>query len=255
MCACQNILSKITLSCMSLLLGVFILCAGTARATTIDIMLVYDTTATTWVAANGGMNAFSLDAVSRMNQAMQNSDVDLTFRLVHAMSVNYTYSSMSSDLSNLERGSGNLAAVHTARDDYGADVVAMLVDTGSAYGYVGLGNLLSSWAGQPHRAFTVNAIRSVEQSHTLTHEVGHNMGAHHSKHQTSSPGPNRWLDNQYSAGWYFTDTNNVKYHTIMSYNFDGRGNYYQSAPLFSTPLKTWQGTFAGHATDGDNARL
>ncbi|WP_158269795.1 M12 family metallo-peptidase [Desulfonatronum sp. SC1] len=227
-----------------------------ARATIIDILLVYDTSATTWVSANGGMEAFSLDAVSRMNQAMQNSDVDATFRLVHAMSASYTTtSSLSTDLSNLQQGSGNLAAVHTARNEYGADLVAMLVDTGSAYGSVGIGYLLTAWSGQPSSAFTVNAIRSVAQSHTLTHEVGHNMGAHHSKHQTASPGPNQWLDNQYSAGWYFTGTNSVKYHTIMAYNFDGHGNFYQSAPLFSTPLKTWQGTVAGHAADGDNARI
>ncbi len=224
-------------------------------ATTIDILLVYDTTATAWVAGNGGMAAFSQDAVNRMNQAMQNSNVDLSFRLVHAMSVNYTHKSFNTDLDSLKGGFGAFSAVHAARNTYGADLVAMLVDTGSLYGTVGLGYLLSSWAGLPNHAFTVNGIRSVNISHTLTHEVGHNLGADHSKYQKDAPGPNPYLDNQYSAGWYFTGTNNTKYHTIMAYDLDGYGNEYQEAPIFSTPLANWQGKVAGDALYGDNSRL
>jgi hypothetical protein len=232
-----------------------------AAAAVVDIMIVYDTTATDWVASNGGMAAFSQDSVTRMNQALQNSGLtDHSFRLVHSMSVNYTTSSngstsLSPDLSALQSGSGDFAQVHSARNDYGADLVAMMVDTGSAYGYVGVGYTLSSWGGSPNSGFTVNAIRSVNIGHTLTHEVGHNMGAHHSKAQTSSPGPNTYLDNQYSAGWYFTGTNGVKYHTILAYNNDGHGNTYQPAPFFSTPQKSYQGTTVGDVVDGDNTRL
>jgi len=254
----RNNISKVMIARITLLLGILAFCTGTARATTIDILLAYDTKAQTWVSSEGGMETFSRHAIDRMNQAMQNSGVELTFRLVHAMSVNYTYSSFNSALADLEQGIGNLASVHSARDAYNADIVAMLVDTGSAYGYVGLGNLLTSWTGEPDRAFSVNAIQSVKQSHTLTHEVGHNFGAHHSKNQTKSPGPNTFLDNQYSAGWYFTGTNNgvtQGYHTIMAYNSDGHGNTYDSAPLFSTPLKVYNGAVAGCPTDGDNARL
>ncbi len=247
---------------LATVIAIAVVCWGqpAAASTTIDIMIVYDTTATSWVASNGGMTAFSQDVVSRMNQAHQNSGIGLTFRLVHAMSVNYTTTSgpsspLSGDLVALQGGTSAFAPVHAARDAYGADVVAMLVDHGSAYGYVGVAYLLSTWAGSPDYGFSVNAIRSVAISHTLTHEVGHNLGAHHSKNQASSPGPNPYLDNQYSAGWYFTGTNGIAYHTIMSYNNDGYGNMYQPAPLFSTPSRVFQGTSAGHAQDGDNARI
>ena len=234
--------------------------ARAVQAATIDIMLVYDTTATSWVASNGGMTAFSQDVVNRMNQAMQNSGVDITFRLVHSMSVAYTTQSstttpLSADLNALQAGTGPFAAVATARNTYGADLVSMLVDHGSAYGYVGQGYMLTDWSGHANYAHTVNAIRAVAIDHTLTHEVGHNLGAHHSKYQASDPGPNPNLDNQYSAGWYFTGTNGVKYHTIMAYDDDGYGSSYTEAPLFSTPLKTYQGVAAGHASHGDNARL
>ncbi|MBK1723512.1 DUF4214 domain-containing protein [Thiocystis violacea] len=231
-----------------------------ALAATIDVMLVYDTTATDWVSSNGGMTAFSEDVINRMNQAMQNSGAAINFRLVHAMSINYTTQSslstpLTADLSALQSGAGVFASVAAARDAYGADLVAMLIDHGYAWGYVGQGYLLTNWSGHAAYAHTVSAIRSVAISNTLTHEVGHNLGAHHSKHQATYPGPNDYLDGQYSAGWYFTGGDGQDYHTIMAYNDDGFGNHYEEAPLFSTPLKSYQGTTAGSASDGDNVRL
>ncbi len=244
----------------ALLLCFLALFWGRALATTIDVLIVYDTTAANWVANNGGMTAFAQDAISRMNQAMQNSDVDITFRLSQVMSIPYTTQSgpnqtFNRDLEDLQKGQGVFSQVAAARNTYGADLVAMLVDTGSAYGYTGLGYMLQSWKGHPDYAHVVCAIRAVAIDHTLTHEIGHNLGADHSKYQLQDPGPNKSLDNQYSAGWYFRGTNGVAYHTIMAYGDDGRGNRYTEAPLFSTPLKTYQGTPAGDARDGDNARL
>lgn len=236
--------------------GALALLLCTARpafcATTIDIMLVYDTTAKTWVDSNGGMSAFSADVVARMNQATANSGLDLTFRLAHSVAASYTHSDFSTDLKDLQDGSGTMSEVHTLRNTYKADLVAMLVDTGSAYGYTGLGYILTTYSGSPDYGFTVNSIQSVEISHTVTHEVGHNLGGGHSKYQSTQPGPNSDL-NSYSAGWYFT-ASGTKYHTIMAYNSDGYGNYYEPVSMFSTPLKSYLGTTAGSAADGDNTR-
>ena len=239
---------------LSVVVFLFCLIPGLSSAATIDVMIVYDSTAKSWVDSNGGMNTFAEDAVARMNQAAANSNIDLTFRLVHAAQVSYTYSgNLGTDLQNLQGGNGNLSVVHDWRDIYGADLVIFLEDTGSAYGWVGVGYLLRSYYGEPDYAFTASAIQSVDISHTMTHEVGHNLGCHHSKYQTSDPGPN-WYLSSYSAGWYFTGSNGIKYHTIMAYNSDGHGNYYEEAPLFSTPLLSYEGTAAGDEEDGNNAR-
>jgi hypothetical protein len=240
----------------SVFLLLFFCQARLPQAAVIDIMLVYDTTATSWLEdGNGTMEAFSLDVINRMNLAMENSGVDIEFRLAHSVAAGYTHQGdLEDDLDSITYGMGVFSDVHDLRDDYGADLVALLVDTGSAYGWVGLGYLLNSYGGTPNYAFTCNAIRSVAISHTLTHEVGHNLGADHSKYQLSDPGPNEHLDNQYSAGWYFAG-GATAYHTIMAYNNDGYGNTYYSAPLFSTPLVSYEGEVAGDAQDGDNARL
>jgi len=243
------------IKCLSRFLTIIIFLlylSPSAFSTTIDVMIVFDTTAKTWVDKNGGMNLFAVDAVARMNQATVNSNVNLIFRLVYAAEVSYTHSNLSRDLSRLQSGSGNLSVVHSWRNTYGADVVVMIVDTESASGTVGLGYLLNTYAGTPDYAYSVCAIRSVDISHTMTHEVGHNLGCHHSKDQKSDPGPNSYL-NDYSAGWYFTGTNGIPYNTIMAYSSDGFGGYYVEAPLFSTPLESYQGTVAGDAADGDNS--
>ena len=244
------------IKCLSrfLTIIIFLLCLPlSVFSATIDIMVVFDTTAKTWVDKNGGMNLLAVDAVARLNQATANSNVNLTFRLVHAAEVSYTHDTLSRDLSRLQAGTSGLSVVHSWRNTYGADVVVMLVDTGSASGTVGLGYLLNTYAGTPDYAYSVCAIRSVDISHTMTHEVGHNLGCHHSKDQKSDPGPNSYL-NDYSAGWYFTGTNRIAYHTIMAYSNDGYGKTYVEAPLFSTPLESYQGTVAGDAADGDNSR-
>ena len=237
----------------------FLFCfAPSSFGATVDVMIVYDSTAKSWVDSNGGMNAFAADAVARMNQATINSGVNLTFRLAHADVVSYTYSGDSSlglDLDRLTAGSStyNMDVVHTWRNTYGADLVVMLVDTGFDWGTVGLGWLLTSAAGQPNYAYSVCAIQSVADSHTMTHEVGHNFGCDHAKHMlpASAAGPGIF---SYSAGWYFTGTNSTKYCTIMAYGNDGYGNTYVEAPYFSSPLVSYQGTLTGSAADGDNAR-
>jgi len=238
----------------------FIVSCANAQAENIDVMMVFDTTAKSWVDNNGGMELFALDIANRMSQVASNSGLDLEFTIVHSMGLDYTTtattssSSFVTDLVALSQGQDEFAKVATARETYGADLVTMMVDHGSAYGNVGLGYSLIYWQGDSNAAFSVAAIRSVDISNTLVHELGHNMGAAHPKAISSSAGPNSYLDNQYSAGWFFSGTNGTNYATAMGYNYNN-GIYYAGAPLFSTPYVNYQGTPAGDQADADNTRL
>jgi hypothetical protein len=239
------------------LLALLCLSGNQAWATTIDVMVLFDTKAKSWADNNGGMQNIAATAVAKMNAAAANSGISsLSFDLAHFQAMPYTTSSngdtsLENDLDVLGAAAGGLSAVPSLRASYGADLVTLLVDTGKDYGYTGIAYLLSSRYGDPNSAYSVCAIRSVVLSHTLTHEIGHNLGAHHSKYQADSPGPNYAL-NSYSAGWYFTGAGGEDYHTIMAYGNDGYGNTYVEAPYFSTPARTYNGGIVGHALHGDN---
>lgn len=233
-----------------------------AGATVLDILFIFDTRAQTWVANNGGMTAFANLAVARMNTALQTSGIACSFRLVYAGAKNYTFSGDSSSplsaaLTPFAGNTGVFSDLETLRTTYGADLATLMIDHGSAYGYVGQGYLLSSTSssGNPRYGYTVCAIRSVNLTHTLTHEVGHNLGCHHAVNQASDPGPNTAMGT-YASGYYFTAAG-TRYHTIMAYNSDGYGNTYSATDYFSTPLKTYGSTSVavGTAATADNARV
>ncbi|MCL1857262.1 MAG: M12 family metallo-peptidase, partial [Kiritimatiellaeota bacterium] len=216
--------------------------------TEVDVLIVFDTSAATWANAREGTTAFATAAVGRMNTALANSGIACTMRLAGVYCPpSYTFpgGDLNSTLDFLYKG--NVSGVAAQRTACGADVVCMMVDTGSAYGTTGIGYV----GGTAEHAFSVCSVRSAHQNHTMSHEVGHNFGCGHSKHHATSPAGGIA---PYAAGWYFTGNNSTKYHTIMAYGTDGYGNTYQPCERYSTPLKTYQGVAVGHAADGDNAR-
>ena len=229
--------------------------------TTIDILVNYDTDAATWAIANGGgITNFAETCVQKMNTALANTGLTtyFTFRLVGVYEVG---GSAGGDLSyavyfSSGQYSGTLNGVswdgvRTERDRVSADIVCTLCDNGTAYGTVGLGFSLNDESDAASCGFNACQIRSVANTHTMTHEVGHNMGAGHSDKMADSSncGPQYY---DYSSGYYFY-VGSTGYYTIMAYNADGYGNYYTSVPYFSSPDYTFQGVAVG--TDkNDNTR-
>ena len=235
--------------------------ASTDQASTVvDMLVAYDRPAAAWAKANGGgVTNLAQQCVARMNGALANNGLDATFRfrLVGVLAVDADGDGNLNDtLNKVTQKTGAWAAVSAMRDAVGADVVSTMVDTGSAYGTTGLGWALEQTTASDMRnfseyAYNVLSVRAAAQSHVMTHETGHNMGAGHADAQDSSPGPQSF---DYSSGFYFTGTDKRAYHTIMAYNTDGYGNSYNAAPLFSDPDNTWAGVPAGDATH-DNAQV
>lgn len=228
----------------------------------VDILVAYDAAAKTWVDANGGgMQTFAETQVAKMNTALRNDGLDsyFAFRLVGVTSISESDATLSSALDKVTDGAWS--SVRAKRDEVGADLVTMLIDTGSALGSTGLGWSLKSDSNLNYFkeiAYHTCAIRAVAGDHTMTHEAGHNMGAGHSTADaidTSKIEPGPQYDS-YSAGIYITGNDGTQYHTIMAYNFDGKSDtIYSEAPLFSTPHYSWKGVPAGDSTHNNAQTL
>lgn len=224
-------------------------------STVVDMLVAYDIPAAAWAGQNaGGITNLAQQCVSRMNTALANNGLNTSFRfrLVGVIAVNANANgNLDASLPNIRDGSGVWAPVNAMRESVGADVVSTMIDTGSAYGTTGLGYSLSSTAVSSIRSFASQAynvlsVRAAAQSHVMTHETGHNMGAGH----VGATGQSC----NYARGYYFTGTDNKAYHTIMAYNVDENDNVYDQAPLFSDPNHSWAGVVAGDSTH-NNARV
>ncbi len=232
---------------------------GDQSANVVDMLVAYDKPAANWAKQNGGITNLAQQCVSRMNTALANNGLSslFRFRLVGVAAVEANGNgNLDQTLDAVSSGTGNWAPIKTMRDTVGADIVSTMIDTGSAYGTTGLGFSLtgtssSRIASFANSAYNVISVRAAAQSHVMTHETGHNMGAGHSDMQEGHPSPQSC---NYSRGYYFTGTDHVGYYTIMAYNVDADDNHYEQAPLFSSPNSTWQGTAAGDATH-NNAQV
>lgn len=233
--------------------------AGDQASTVVDVLVAYDKPAAEWAKRNGGGTTnFATMAVQKMNTALENNGLaeSFRFRLVGVLEVDAEGGTdFDGVLDATREGAGAWAAVKAKRDEVGADVVTTMIDTGSASGITGLGFSLERTpvSGFSESAYNVCAVRAVAQSHTMTHETGHNLGAGHASAvdpEQISPGPQLF---DYSAGYHFRGTDGENYHTIMAYYYDGFGNTYEPAPFFSSPDRTYMGTAVGDAMH-DNAR-
>ena len=219
-------------------------------STAIDLLIAYTPAARIWADTySSGISNVIAQAVAQTRQAADNSNLDIDFRLAHAMEIHFT-ENQSDAGENLDRlrvqGDGHADEVHAARDLYGADQVTLLSlqnDVG------GMAYLLSSTNGAPDWAFSVVRVQQAD-GHTFAHELGHNMGAHHRKDQLNSPGPGLF---PYSAGWRWIGTNGLRYCSVMSYSEDWEGHPVYPVLFFSDPGILHQGQPVGHELHADNA--
>jgi len=238
--------------------------AAAAEKPTVDILVNYDTEAAAWAKSNGGgVQQFAETCVQKMNTALANTGLNqyFRFRLVGVYEVGKSADGNPQLGLYLARGENvnyggtmvyGWSEVLAERERVSADIVCTLVDDGTDWGTTGIGTSLTSSSGDSAGCgFNACLIRAVANSHTMTHEVGHNMGAGHSDAMAdkSNCGPQYY---SYSSGYYFY-VGGTGYYTIMSYNADGYGNYYTEVPYFSSPNYSYKGVAVGNATH-DNTR-
>lgn len=208
----------------------------------IDMLMVYTSVARANAGGTNAIRAICQQAVDLQDLAYQNSNIALRARLAHMHEIEYDENGSYGDhLNRLTNGSdGFFDEVHTLRNDYRADHVALLVNHGT---YCGL-----AWcaARNVNYAFSVTTYFCVN-GNTHAHEVGHNQGCHHDR-ENAGGGCNLY---SYSYGRRFYGTNGTQYRSVMAYSPGQRINYFTNPDVSFAGTPT--GVPIGEANEAHNA--
>jgi hypothetical protein len=204
---------------------------------TIDVLVLYTSSVRTSLGGSTQAQTFAQQAIDSTNTAYINSRISQRVRLVRAQQTTLTETgSLSTELSNLR----NSSTVASLRNQYKADLVAMISNTG---GGCGIGYLMGSASGNQSNAFTVTSRTCVVGNISFAHELGHNMGSAH------NPENGGGATYSYGYGHYV----NGVFRTVMSYS-DPCSSGCTRRAYFSNPSVTYSGYPTGIANTRDNAR-
>jgi len=152
-----------------------------ATAAIIDVMVVWTPLARATEGGTAAMEALVDLALAETNSAYAQSGVLQRVRLVARHEV--AYSESSSIVTDLARmtisNDGFLDQIPALRDASGADVVAMIVESGQSCGVAN--SLTNLGAGFAPYAFCVVARNCAAANLSLAHELGHVMGLAHDR--------------------------------------------------------------------------
>ncbi len=220
--------------------------AETTQAATapveIHLLSVYTTAAKTMAGGQAQIEATIQAAVDNSNATFINSQVNARYVLVATAEVSYTESGVpATDLSWAQSNAG----VAALRNQYGADMVSLIVQNGG--GYCGMGYAMRnpgpSFASS---AFQVTALTCAVGNLTFAHEHGHNLGMEHDPANGIAQGSASY---PWSYGHYVDGV----YRTVMSYSTPCTAGCTRVA-YFSNPNVSYQGFPTGLADQRDNAR-
>ena len=221
-------------------------------ANLIDLLVVYPSAVTTAAGSTSAIQADILASVADTNLCYRNSNVNVQLRLVHMEEIVYTPTGiMNTDLDRLrDKTDGSMDSVHDLRDQYGADLVALLTTDSDKGGLASTLNHVS--LGFESSAFSVNDWDQIgAPSYTLAHEIGHNMGCLHNREDNDND-TSHYDFNAFCFGKRWIDAG-VGYRTVMSYDTNPSSTYPMTIPYFSNPDVSYLGTTTGNAGTEDNA--
>ena len=186
--------------------------------TVVDLLVVYTPGAKNALGGDGPIQSLIQQVVNTTNQALLNSLVPLTIRLLHSEEIAYAGSGdVGLDRVRLhEPADGFMDSAHALRNTWGADLVSLITDNAPNGG--GNADLLEDLhdTQNPTRAYSAMDHTSLQPSNlTLAHELGHNLGGGHERGNPTQPARGPFT---YSYGFRFTGTDGVVYHDIMSYD-------------------------------------
>lgn len=232
--------------------------AGGATATstgpTVDVFIAYTKGFRERVGTTSAAQTLVSDIFDTANYALFNTNIGGQYRLVGTMEVDYPDATDNSQaLTDLQSGASTspLAAVHAARDKYGADLVSLVRVFGPAQNGCGLAYIMNS-GHDPNYAYSEVSDGQYDEGNgyysycvdlSLAHEMGHNLGAAHNVEIS----PNNGLF-AYSHG-YRNDA--FAFYDIMAYGLGSQTQY----AVYSTPLlSSCEGQPCGTAATADVAR-
>lgn len=222
-------------------------CGCADDGTRIDIMIVYTPVARNAAGGAAAIQAVAMSAVASMNTALTNSGIaDTTLNLVHLHET--TYMETDTDGEDFRSGlrsqtDGRMDEIHALRDQYAADLVALLVH--DAPGFAGAAYLSP---GNPDWGFSVTEWNAAVGPLIFAHEVGHNFGCQHDIAAYDS-----YPDFYYAYAHKFTPPGSTLRRTIMAYSPGA------VIPHFSNPDVMFLGMPTGqpiaHASPRHNAQV
>ncbi|MFN3405034.1 MAG: M12 family metallo-peptidase [Cytophagaceae bacterium] len=222
---------------------------------TIDVMVVY-TPAAKALAPGGTDDAIKsriVTAIAEMNTANTNSGVIHTVNLVHSAEVSYVEGDANTDLGRLRNTSdGFMDIVHTWRNTYKADLVALVVNTGCGLGYL----QTNSTTFNSSNGFSLVSYSCMTTNRSLAHEFGHNMSLRHDIYVDNATTPctrHHGYVNQNAT------PSTGRWRTIMAYNNQCSdagelGGSFNCTRLnyWSNPDRTYMGDPMGHTVTANN---
>jgi predicted outer membrane repeat protein len=231
----------------------------------VDLLVAYTSDARISLNLNteSEVKAYIQNAISESNLCFINSNVNCSIRLVHLVEVEYDETQNPSlDLNrSVDQDDGYLDHLHSLRDQYGADLVSLLISQGDGT----VGGIAKSMTF-PSLEFETSGFNVVvmdqigSPNYSLLHEIGHNMGCLHNREDAMNRGiPDTDPSNDsvfkafnYGKRWL---VGGEGYRTIMSYDTEGTATYPNRIPHFSNPNIEYQGISTGNLDSEDNAQV